>query len=275
MEIERNGEKGSVTIGHKQYIDGLLREYGMENCKPNATPLEVGYQSLCTVDDCPRANEKQYQSLIRSLLYLVLITRLDIVHSVAKLAQRCSEPQEHELAAKRILRYLKGTSGLQLHYARSGMPVHCYVDGYWAGDSIDRKSFSGWAFFMAGAACSWESKKQSIIALSRTEAEYVALSTSTKEAAYDQKIISEMGYKTASTLMIYSDNQGAQCLAKNAIFHARSKHIDIKYHYIRDLYKKNIIDIEYVATEDIISDVLTKNLSKVKHIKCISSLGLN
>jgi len=84
-----------------------------------------------------------------------------------------------------------------------------------------------------------------------------------------------MGFKTASTLMIYSDNQSAQCLAKNATFHARSKHIDIKYHYIRDLYKKKIIDIEYVPTEDMISDVLTKNLSKVKHIKCISSLGLN
>jgi len=172
----------------------------MEDCKSNATPLEVVYLSLCTVDDCPRANQKQYQSLIGSLLYLAMTTRPDIVHSVAKLAQRCSDPhKEHEVAAKRVLRYLKGTSGLQLHYARSGMPVHCYVDADWAGDSIDRKSFSGWAFFMAGAAFSWESKKQSIIALSSTEAEYVALSTSAKEVAYVQEIISEMGFKTAST----------------------------------------------------------------------------
>jgi len=174
----------------------------MEDCKPNATPLEVGYQSLCTVDDCPRSNQKQYQSLIGSLLYLAMTTRPDIVHSVAKLAQRCSDPhKEHEVAAKRVLRYLKGTSGLQLHYAQSGMPVHCYVDADWAGDSIDRKSFSGWAFFMAGAAFSWESKKQSIIAFSSTEAEYVALSTSAKEAAYVQKIISEMGFKTASKVV--------------------------------------------------------------------------
>ncbi|KAH8323147.1 hypothetical protein KR074_006679 [Drosophila pseudoananassae] len=205
-----------------------------------------------------------------------MTTRPDIVHCVAKLAQRCSDPhKEHEVAAKRVLRYLRGTSNLKLHFVRTGVPVHCFVDADWAGDCSDRKSFSGWAFFLAGAAFSWESKKQSIIALSSTEAEYVALSTAAKEAAYVLKLISEMGFETAPTLMIYSDNQSAQCLAKNASFHARSKHIDIKYHFIRDLYKKKVIDIEYVPTDNMISDVLTKALCKVKHTKCITSLGLN
>ncbi|XP_070132587.1 uncharacterized protein [Drosophila bipectinata] len=229
MGIERDGETGSVAIGHKQYIDGLLRDYGMEDCKPNATPLEVGYQNLCVLEDCPRANQKQYQSLMGTLLYLAMTTRPDIVHCVAKLAQKCSDPhKEHEVAAKRVLRYLRGTSSLKLHFDRTGVPVYCFVDADWAGDCSDRKSFSGWAFFLAGAAFSWESKKQSIIALSSTEAEYVALSTAAKEAAYVLKLISEMGFETAPTLMIYSDNQSAQCLAKNASFHARSKHIDIK-----------------------------------------------
>ncbi|XP_070133572.1 uncharacterized protein [Drosophila bipectinata] len=201
MEIERDGETGSVAIGHKQYIDGLLRDYGMEDCKPNATPLE----NLCVLEDCPRANQKQY------LLYLAMTTRPDIVHCVAKLAQTCSDPhKEHEVAAKRVLRYLKGTSSLKLHFVRNGVPVHCFVDADWAGDCTDRKSFSGWAFFLAGAAFSWESKKQSIIALSSTEAEYVALSTAAKESAYVLKLISEMGFETAPTLMIYSDNQSAQ-----------------------------------------------------------------
>ncbi|KAH8328794.1 hypothetical protein KR067_013299, partial [Drosophila pandora] len=140
--------------------------------------------------------------------------------------------------------------------------------------STDRKSYTGWAFFAAGAAFSWESKKQSVVALSSTEAEYIALSGAAKEAMYIKKLITEMGFGGIKTLQVFSDNQSAQCLAKNPKFHARSKHIDIKYHHVRDMYKSKIINIEYVSTENMIADVLTKNLNRVKHEKCISLLGL-
>lgn len=98
-----------------------------------------------------------------------MTTRPELLHSTVKLAQRNANPhKEHETAAKRILRYLRGTSEMQLHYKKSGQNIHCYVDADWAGDSTDRKSFTGWAFFAAGAAFSWESKKQSVVALSTT-----------------------------------------------------------------------------------------------------------
>lgn len=183
MEIDREGETGNINVGHEQYIENFLREYGMQNCKPNAIPLEAGFQVKCDHDDCKRGDQTSYQSLIGSLMYLAITTRPDILHSVVKLAEQNADPhQEHEAAAKRILRYLRGTAELCLQYKKTGKPVYCFVDADWAEDSTDRKSFSGWTFIAAGAAILWESKKQGVVALSSTEAEYVALSMAAKEA---------------------------------------------------------------------------------------------
>lgn len=148
------------------------------------------------------------------------------------------------------------------------------MDADWAGDSSDRKSYTGWAFFAAGAAFSWESKKQSIVALSSTEAEYIALSSAAKEAVHIRKLVSEMGFGDVKTVQIYSDNQSSQCLVKNPRFHARSKHIDIKYHHVRDIYKDKIVSISYVPTEDMTADVLPKNLSRIKHNRCVKLMGM-
>lgn len=201
MEIERDGELGSIHIGHKQFIESLLNEYGMQNCKANALPLEEGFQVKCNEESCQGVNQKAYQSLIGSLMYLAMTTRPDILHSVTKLAQRNVDPHmEHEVGAKRILRYLKGTTELKLHYQSNGQPIHGYVDADWAGDSSDRKSFSGWSFFAAGAAFTWESKKQSV-ALSTTEAEYVAPSSTAKEAVYIAKLVDEMGMSMLNLLV--------------------------------------------------------------------------
>ncbi|XP_017872869.1 PREDICTED: uncharacterized mitochondrial protein AtMg00810-like [Drosophila arizonae] len=129
MEIERDGKTGSLSIGHRQYIEDLLKDYGMQDCKPSATPLEIGFQARWDDVDCGQVDKTRYQSLITSLLYLALTTRPDIIHSVAKLAQRNADPhKEHEVAAKRVLRYLKGTSDLRLHYNKTGVPIHCFVD---------------------------------------------------------------------------------------------------------------------------------------------------
>ncbi|KAH8307525.1 hypothetical protein KR059_009031, partial [Drosophila kikkawai] len=138
----------------------------------------------------------------------------------------------------------------------------------------DRKSFTGWTFVVAGAAINWESKKQPVVALSTTEAEYIALSSAAKEAVYIRKLWSEMGLGEVPPIVIHSDNQSAQCLVKNPVYHARSKHIDIRYHHVRDMFKEKIIDLRYVSTENMMADVLTKNLSKVKHLKCINMMGL-
>ncbi|XP_068142548.1 uncharacterized protein [Drosophila tropicalis] len=195
MEIERDGKTGNVSIGHKQYIEGLLHEYGMQDCKPNATPLEVGFQTKCDSDDCGQVDKTRYQSLIGSLLYLALTTRPDIIHSVAKLAQRNSDPhKEHEVAAKRVLRYLRGTSDVRLHYSKTGVPIHCFVDADWAGD-CKRSEVVHWLvipYCWSGGVMGIKEVKIWLPSVAR-EAEYVALSTAAKEVIYIRKLINEMG----------------------------------------------------------------------------------
>ena len=139
--------------------------------------------------------KKISQSLIGELMYLAISTRPDILHSVNKLAQCNTNPAiDHESDAKHILRYLSKTINFKLHYEEDDLPIYGYVDADWGGDTIDKKSYTGSVFLLCGGAVSWESKKQSIVALSTTEAEYVALSSSSKEAIYLKSLLEEMGY---------------------------------------------------------------------------------
>lgn len=275
MEIQREGDTGAVTVCQQQYINNLLNQYGMDNCRPVSTPLDAGFQVHCSNESCKRVNQTEYQSIIGALMYLAISSRPDILHSVCKLSQRNMDPHsEHEAGVWHILRYLKKTIDLKLHYSKTGQPIECFVDADWGGDASDRKSYTGCSFVAAGSVFSWESKKQNLVALSSTEAEYVALSTAAKEAVYIKKLITEIGFGIKSPMVLNSDNQSAQHLVKNPIYHARSKHIDIKYHHIRELYKNNEITLNYVNTNEMMSDILTKNLPKVKHCKFTQAMGL-
>lgn len=209
-------------------------------------------------------------------MYLAITTRPDIFHCVTKLAQlNAYQHKEHEAAAKRVLRYLRGTVDLKLHYERTGVPIHCFVDADWAGDSTDRKSFTGWVLIATGAVFTWASKKQPMVAQSRTEAECAALSTAARGAAYVRKLINEMGFGSLQVVQTYGDNQSAQCLVKkNDTFHLRSKHIDIII-MLENCIRKKIIEINYVPTENMISYVLTKNLNRVKNEKCVKMMELH
>lgn len=277
MEIERKDETGSIAVGSKQYIKNILHRYGMENCRAVATPLDPGFQIHCSSSDCEKVDPKDYQSLIGTLMYLAISTRPDIMHSVGKLAQRNKEPHiEHLKAAKHIIRYLSATLNFKLVYSKTDLPPKAFVDADWANCIEDRKSYTGIVFVMAGSAITWESKKQPSIALSSTEAEFVALSTAAREAVYLKRLLSEIKYYDGSQpILVYGDNLGAQCMAKNPVLHGRSKHIDVKYLHVRDVVKANEIELRYIPTDENISDVLTKNLNKTKHLKFVRGLGLN
>lgn len=207
-------------------------------------------------------------------MYLAICTRPDILHSVCKLSQKNTEPHhEHMTAAKRILKYLKKTVDFKLKYQKTGEHVICYADSDWGGDTESRKSYTGYVFLLAGGAFSWESKKQPTVALSSTEAEYMALSSATKEAIYLQKLLGEIQLHCPEKIIINGDNQGALHLVKNPIFHNRTKHIDIKFHHIRDVYKNGNIDLKYCCSSENVADILTKNLSKENHLKFGKALG--
>ena len=176
---------------------------------------------------------------------------------------------------KRILRYLKGTSNLGLLY-REGTPAEIagYSDADWAGDIGDRKSTSGYVFLIGGAAISWKSSKQSCVSLSTAEAEYVALSAAAQEAVWLQQLASDLLNKSIQETTILEDNQSTICLAKKQQVHGRTKHIDIKYHFIRDLVEAGRIKLMYCASEEMVADMLTKGLPSQQFEKLRSLAGI-
>ena len=150
-----------------------------------------------------------------------------------------------------------------------------YADADWGGNSMDRKSYSGFIFFIGNCPVSWESRKQSCVALSSTEAEYVALSEASKEAVFLRNLLMEIGYSNGDAVVLHVDNQGAEKLATNPVYHKRTKHIDIRYHHVRDIVKNNEIVLKYCPTENMIADILTKNLAKIKHERFLKLMNLN
>jgi hypothetical protein len=149
-----------------------------------------------------------------------------------------------------------------------------YSDADWAGNPIDRKSISGYTAILSGAAISWSSKKQSTVALSSTEAEYIAAARATQEATWIQSFLSEIGHPLGKPIPLYVDNQSAIKLIQNPVAHDRTKHIDIKYHFIRDAQTRGIIKVEYCPTEHQVADVFTKPLSREKHKRFTEQMGL-
>lgn len=276
MQIERDGETDDVYLSQTKYINSLLQEYGMQECKTAATPLDPGYQVVVpSSSESPKVDQRKYQALIGSLTYISVCTRPDISHSICKLPQANKDPrQEHEVGAKHVLRYLAGTKEVKLHYYKCGQQIQGYADADWGSNQVDRKSFTGFVFFLAGAAFSWESKKQHTVALSSTEAEYIALATAAKEAVYLKRLIIEIGcFDEMKPICIYGDNQSAQNLAKHCMYHSRSKHIDIRHHFIRDLLQNKEIIVKYMDTNELVADILTKNLKKQKHQSMFNKIG--
>lgn len=278
MEVSMN-TNNQICIGQQQFIRKLLEDFDMVNTRKCNTPLVPGQKFKRCIDcsSCDKTDIKQYQSLIGSLMYLGISTRPDIIHSISKLAQFNANPHmEHIVAAKHVLRYLSNTINFKICYRKTGEPLKAFADADWAGCCDDRKSYTGFVFFIAGASVTWESKKQQSIALSSTEAEYMALSTASKEVVYLRSFLNELGFLRLidGPTELHGDNLSSQQLVKNPIYHARSKHIDIRVHYIRDVYNKNVIVLKYTPTGEMIADILTKNLSKVKHAELSLKLGL-
>ncbi|XP_043070728.1 secreted RxLR effector protein 161-like [Drosophila grimshawi] len=174
-----------------------------------------------------------YQNLIGSLMFLSVTTRPDIAYTVNFMSQfQSCYKAEHWKTAKRILRYLSGTKQLGLLFKRTGEDLYGVVDADWGANLTDRRSYSGQAFILAGAAISWEARKQRTVALSNTESEYLAMSEATKEALYLKVILNRIGRRCDSVLLL-NDNQSAQKLVKGFGFHPRTKHIDVRHHFIQ------------------------------------------
>jgi len=262
LHISRDRKKRLLHIDQEAYISDLLHRFGMSDCNPALTPLPSG-ADLVQYDAKASSSERgAYQQLIGSLLYAMVVSRPDISFAVTKLAQFSSNPSPlHYNLAKHVLRYLKGTAAYQLTYdGGSGMGLIGFSDSDWAGDKDDRKSMCGHVFLLAGAAISWASRKQDVVALSSTEAEYISLSLAAVQAKWLRTLLSELYLSPTLPTILYGDNKGSIDIANNPIIGRGTKHIDIRFHFIRQCLADSIISLHRLPSAHITADTLTKSL---------------
>lgn len=253
----------------------ILKRYGMEDCKPISTPMEANTTFEDVMPNDKEMAKFPYRSLMGSLLYLAIGTRPDITFAVNYLSQFNNKYGEaHWKAAKRILRYLKGTIDMKLSYRKTDQPLIAYADADWGNCPIDRRSFSGTAFLMSGGAITWESRKQRTVATSSTEAEFLCLTEAIKETIYLRRLFENLGYPIEGAVVLKNDNQGALKLIESQVNNRRTKHIEIRQAFIREAINNGQVKVEYMPTEEMPADVLTKSTPREKHYKCSSALGL-
>ena len=245
VKVVQDQAKRSVWIGQPTYINALLERFGMENSKPVKTPVSCGSRLVKARDSDKPVDQTFYQSAVGCLLYLSTRTRPDLAFAVSNVAKYCSNPtEEHWTAVKRILRYVKGTKDLGLLYGNNeSRECIGYSDADWGGDSDDRRSTSGFLFEIGGTAVTWRSKKQSCVALSTAEAEYMALTGAAQEAVWLRELATELGAEPTKPTVIHEDNQSTIHMARNPQFHGRTKHIGIKYHYIREQVNNQRVEL--------------------------------
>jgi hypothetical protein len=283
--IIRDRPTQHLYLSSHLYVAELLVEWNLTRCKTAAVPLPVSPPKNFTNDDKPNDEIKpQYQCLVGCLLYLSVATRPDIAFAAMWLGQFASKPsRSHFLLAKHVLRYLAGSPLLVLSYGTppslspklSGhLRVLGCADADWASDSVDRRSISGYCFFFNGCLISWSSVKQRAIALSSTEAEYYALTHALKEGIWLRLFCSLLHFPFTSPFPLFSDNQAAISLSTSETVSARSKHIDIKHHFIRSHIKDGSFSVNWIETSDMPADIFTKPLLPFLFNKHRHALGL-
>ncbi|KAG6606568.1 Retrovirus-related Pol polyprotein from transposon TNT 1-94 [Phytophthora cinnamomi] len=283
MEIKNDLESGKVTMRQTKFLKSILSKFGMQDSKPVKTPQDPGLKltkNMCE-GGCKHEDTMKnvpYRSAVGALMYLMVATRPDLAAAVGVLSQFAADPcPTHWQALKRVLRYLQATPTHGIEFSKGdGCGVVCgYSDADWAGDIESRRSTSGYAFMMNGGCISWRSKKQRTVALSSTEAEYMALSEATQEAVWLKVFLRELGEMASDeAIKIYEDNQGSIALAKNPEFHKRTKHIDIRYHFVREKVEDGQVVLEYCSTKDMLADIMTKAITSVQFEVLRHKLGI-
>eukprot|EP00253_Pinus_taeda_P003747 PITA_03747 len=230
MRITRDRKNRKLTLSQNEYIQKVLKRFNMHNAKPVSTPFASHFKLSKemfrkTQEDMDYMSKVPYASTVESLMYAMVCTRLDIAHAVGVVSRYMNNPgNEHWMAVKWILKYLKGTTNQALCFGGSNISLQGYVDADMTGDRDNRRSTTRYVFIVGGTRVSWVSKIQSVVALSTTEVEYVAATEASKEMIWLQRFMGELG-KEHDMGTLYSDSQSAIHLAKNSAFHSRMKHI--------------------------------------------------
>ncbi|XP_055590477.1 uncharacterized protein LOC129742584 [Uranotaenia lowii] len=210
--------------------------------------------------DSPKLpNNIDYRSLVGSLLYVSVNARPDIAAATSVLARKVAQPTEADwIAAKRVIRYLRGTIDWTLKFTGVDMKLRGYTDADWSGDQRTRKSTSGYVFTLGGTAIAWRSKQQSSVSLSSMESEYIALSEAAQEVLWLQRLLADLDAEQQGPTVMYEDNQSCIAFVRSERITKRSKHIETKQMFVKDLCEKGRIRLEYLCTEEMIADALTR-----------------
>jgi hypothetical protein len=279
LEVQRNRNKRKLTLSQGRYIDDIIRRFKLDNTPGISTPLDAK-KTLFLNELEPRVDEQEYQSMIGSLMYLVMGTRPDLAYAVSKLSQFSINPRaSHREAAIRTLRYAKSTRNLALTYEGFKDPeLTGYSDSDYAKCMETRRSMGAYVFMLHGGAVAWKAQLQRTPALSTAEAEYMALCEASKEAIWLQSFLHSVlnGTKqsTPTPIVIKEDNKAAIDIANNPVDHQRTKHIDIRYHFTREKVKEGILTLEHCPTKQMLADLLTKPLPKSQTDELTTKLGL-
>lgn len=275
FEIERQSD-GSIFMHQMAYANKIIEKFRMNECHPVSVPSDPD-QVLCKFDES-NASDYPYRQLVGSLLYLAVATRPDIAFAIGSVSRYMESPTvTHERALKRILKYITGTADHGIQFERKGnQRLIGYSDADYAGDVTTRKSTSGFCFLFNGGMISWNSSLQHCVAQSTTESEYVAASEATKELVWLKRLFSELMPKIMDgEIDFFMDNISAIRLVKNPEFHKRTKHIDVRYHFIRQKFEEGAFDLQHVSTKEMIADVFTKALPRERFEFLRALMGLH
>ena len=283
VRITRNRQNRELFIDQEQYLRAVLDRLGFTDAphRRKDTPLN-GYDCLRSAKpEDRRLDVTDYQQAISSTMYGMVFTRPDIAFAIGKLSQYLKEPVEcHGTGLKGLLRYIGWTTDLRIRYGPTAKGrLVLYSDADWAGDRTDRKSTSGHVAMLYGGPISWRSKKQTSVATSSTESEYMAMSSCAKQSQWIVQVLKDMGFpryvgNDPYVAQIKGDNQGALALVKNPHLHERSKHIDVQYHHIRDLEAQKRIAVSYIPTTDMVADGMTKPLDRIAFQRFKDLMGM-
>lgn len=273
LTIDR--QPGVMRISQRRYFESLLQRFGMMECKPTSTPMENRLRLEKGVE--AQRTTKPYRELIGCLMYAALTTRPDLSAAVNYFSQFQACPNdEHWIHLKRVLRYVKGTLDVGLVYRieKEAPLLEVFCDADWANDLVDRRSVTGCIFKLYGCTVNWITRKQPTVSLSSTEAELAALCTAACHTLWMVRVLRDLGLKPDGPISLHEDNQSTIRIAEDARDHGRLKHIDTKFHFLRDLINEGVLELKFVRSSAQQADMMTKGLPATSFRELCTKIGL-
>jgi Reverse transcriptase (RNA-dependent DNA polymerase) len=274
MQIIRNRNERTIKLVQSGMVNEIVAAAKMEGANSCKTPMEVGLKLMKASPNnaiMQDTGKFPYRTMVGMLLYLSVGSRPDIAFAVNYLSRfvTCYD-EKHWKALKRVVRYIKGTSNLGVTYgahSELGTELIGFGDADWGSDEVDRRSTSGNIFFFGGGPISWKSRKQVVVAISTVEAEYLSCTDAVKQALHHRVLLRELAEPTTGPTVIRSDNQGCIALTENPCHHERTKHFDIRHHFIREKVEDGDVKLRYLPTGDMVADIMTKALPATSFCK--------